>query len=60
MKHDEGFNPLRFEFGRWGWLGNQYLQRHNYQLPSWNQIKRAIINEQIVVLRDDAHASVKK
>lgn len=46
LKDEDGFvNPLRFDFGRWGWLGNQYLQRNNYQLPSWNQLKRAIINE---------------
>lgn len=53
-------NPLKFDFERWGWLGNQYLKRHNYQLPSWNQIKRAIINEQIVVIADDAKVNVEK
>ena len=46
-------NPLKFEFHKWGWLGNEYLKRNDYKLPSWNQIKAAIIREQIIVTRDD-------
>ena len=36
LRDTEGFaNPLEFEFEKWGWLGNEYLKRNNFRLPSW-------------------------
>ena len=54
MKMQSGFEkPIRYDFDTWGWLGNKYLKRHNYKLPSWNMIKKAIINEQLKVVKTD-------
>ena len=38
-------NPLKFEFDKWSWLGNQYLKRNNYKLPTWRMVMDAIVRE---------------
>lgn len=61
MSDDDGMsNPLKFDFGRWGWLGNEWLKRNNFILPSWSQVKTAILNEQIVVLKDEIQETLTK
>ncbi len=40
--------------------GEQWLDANDYRLPSWNQLKRAILNEQIVVLREEMKAAMGK
>lgn len=55
MKLQSGFDkPIRYDFDRWGWLGNEYLKLHNFRLPSWNMIQDAIIKEQIRVCKTDS------
>ena len=58
---ENGFeNPFKFQFDNWGWLGHLWLENNDFRLPSWNQLKRAILNEQIVVLRDEMGSHVTK
>lgn len=60
MDADGNENPLLYKFSSWGWLGNEYLKTNNYKLPSWSQLKDAIIREQIIVAKDEQREFVKR
>ena len=56
-----GFDcPLKYNFNDWGWLGNEYLKLNDFVLPSWRQVMDCIINEQMIVLKEDRAKMVRE
>lgn len=49
-----------YDFNRWGWLANTYIKNKGYVIPSWNQIKDSIAQEEVDQERQKLHKNQKK
>jgi len=51
---------LQYNFNDWGWLGNEYLKLNDFVLPSWRQVMDCIINEQMIVLKEEKNKMIRE